>query len=142
MREPKGRARIFYGIYIYIKVGSLRISLLAGRVSGCFDVFTLSEKRASARKTFVFLFFFFPCALACFCYLPLMNANVSPLGGKTSLGKSPVVARELARFNAFKADVLALGPVNNEAASLAYRRALVRDNAEYAALFASLNLSV
>lgn len=48
------------------------------------------------------------------------------LGGKTSLGTSAVVAAELARFNAYRDEMIALGPIDSEEKSLALRKVLVK----------------
>lgn len=51
-----------------------------------------------------------------------MSSEIAPLGGKTSLGTSVVVAEFLAVFNIYKAKVLALAPINTPEKAHEYRK--------------------
>ena len=51
--------------------------------------------------------------------------SVSPLGGKVSTGQSAEHSAQLAEFQEFKKDVLALIPINTEEKARKYREILI-----------------
>ncbi len=75
-----------------------------------------------------------------------MQDNVSPLGGKSSMGSSAVVAAELKAFGAYKVDLDGVRPVNSNAAAKALRGVMVKHAKDekargvLRAVFASLGL--
>jgi hypothetical protein len=63
------------------------------------------------------------------------NLGVKPIGGKSSLGESPIVEAEIAALKILGDELAAIGPINSNEAAEKFRAALVKHDRARAAIF-------